>query len=129
MKDPVDQHLSRRERQIMDIIYVLGKASARQVREGMSDPPTRTAVRTMLRILENKGQIKHTKRGREFLYQPIRPRATAGKSALKRVLSTFFDGSLTKAMAVHLSDSKSALSDEEIDQLAALIRQAKKKGV
>ena len=129
MKHPVDQHLSRRERQIMDIIYALGKASARQVCEGMSDPPTRTAVRTMLRILEDKGQLKHTKKGREFIYQPIRPRATAGKSALKRVLNTFFNGSLTKAMAVHLSDSKSNLSDEEIEQLAALIRQAKKKGV
>ena len=113
----------------MDIIYALGKASAKQVLEGMSDPPTRTAVRTMLRILEDKGQLKHTKKGREFIYQPTRARASAGRSALKKVLCTFFDGSLTKAMAVHLSDSKSDLSDEEIKQLAALIRQAKKKGV
>ena len=73
--------------------------------------------------------IDLAKKSREFIYQPIRPRATAGKSALKRVLYTFFDGSLTKAMAVHLSDSKSDLSDEEIKQLGALIRQAKKKGV
>ena len=129
MKHPAEHHLSRRERQIMDIIYALGKASAKQVHEGMSDPPTRTAVRTMLRILEEKGQLKHTKKGREFIYQPVRARASAGRSALKRVLSTFFDDSLTRAMAVHLSDSKSALTDEEIDQLAALIRQAKKKGV
>ena len=128
MKNPTDRHLSRRERQIMDIIYALGEASAWQVLEGMSDPPSRTAVRTFLRILEEKGHLVHTKKSREFIYQPIRPRVSAGQSALKRVLHTFFEGSLEKAVAIHLSDPKSSLPDDELKRLAALIRKTRKKG-
>jgi len=74
MSEPSDAHLSRRERQIMDIIYGLREASATQVLAAMPDPPTRTAVRTLLRILEQKGQLKHIKRSREFIYQPVYPR-------------------------------------------------------
>lgn len=128
MKDSADQHFSRREREIMDIIYARAEASASGVLEAMADPPSRTAVRTMLRILEDKGQLRHRKEGREFIYQPIRPRVSAGKSALRRVLHTFFDGSLEEAVALHLSDPKSELSDGELKRLAALIRQMRKKG-
>ena len=129
MADSAYQHLSRRERQIMDIVYALGEASATHVLGGLPDPPSRTAVRTMLRILEEKGQLDHRKQGREFIYQPTRPRASAGRSALKRVLHTFFDGSLEKAVAVHLSDPKSGLTAEDLKRLADVIRQARKKGV
>ena len=112
----------------MDIVYSLNRASTIQVPEDMSDPPSRPTARTMLRILEEKGQLKHKKKGREFIHQPIRPRVSAGQSALKRVLHTFFEGSLEQAVAVHLSDPKSSLSDDELKRLSELIRQAKKKG-
>jgi len=128
MDDQADRDLSRRERQIMGIVYARGQASATEVLSGLPDPPTRTAVRTLLRILEDKGHLKHTKRGREFLYRPTRPRTRAGRSALRRVLQTFFDGSLETAVAVHLSDPQSALSAEELERLADLVRRARKRG-
>ena len=129
MSESTDLNLSRRERQIMDIIYGRGEASATDVLNDMPDPPTRTAVRTMLRILEEKGHLVHKKKGREFIYQPTRARTRAGLSALRRVVQTFFEGSLEKAVAVHLSDPKSLLSEDELKRLADLIRQARKKGV
>ena len=128
MSEPADLNLSRRERQIMDIIYARGEASATDVLNDMPDPPTRTAVRTMLRILEEKGHLVHKKKGREFVFQPTRARTRAGLSALQRVVRTFFEGSLEKAVAVHLSDPKSGLSEDELKRLADLIRQARKKG-
>ena len=127
MSDGVDRQLSRRERQIMDIVYAQGKVSVTQVMEAMPDAPTRTAVRTLLRILEQKGQLKHTKRGREFIYQPVHTRKRVGKSTFNRVLNTFFEGSLTKAVAVHLSDPGNGLSDEELERLEDLIREARTK--
>ena len=127
MSEASDAHLSRRERQIMDIIYGLREASATQVLEAMSNPPTRTAVRTILRILEQKGQLKHIKRGREFIYQPVYARKRVAQSALKRVLNTFFDGSLEGAVAQHLSDSGTQVSDAELKRLGDLICQARKK--
>lgn len=120
--------LSRRERQIMDVIYSRGSASATHVLAEMPDPPSRTAVRTMLRILEQKGHLKHHKQGREFIYQPTRPRQRAGQSAMKRVLRTFFDGSLEKAVAAHLADDGATLTEDELKRVAELIRQARKKG-
>jgi predicted transcriptional regulator len=120
-------HLSRRERQIIEVIYAKGEATASDVLERMPDPPTRTAVRTFLRILEDKGHLKHTKRGREFVYQPTRRRERAGQSALQRVLQTFFDGSLEKAVASHLADPGSEISPEELQRLSALIRQTRQK--
>ena len=119
--------LSRRERQIMDIVYSRGEASATHVLDGMSDPPTRTAVRTMLRILEDKGHLKHRKEGREFVYRPTQPRSRAGRSALRRVLDTFYDGSLNSAVAAHLSDPRSDLTIEELRRLEALIQDQRKR--
>ncbi len=112
----------------MDIVYGRGEASATHVLLDMPDPPSRASVRTMLRILEVKGHLKHYKRGREFIYQPIRPRRRAGQSAMRRVLSTFFDGSLEQAVAAHLSDSAADLSTDELNRLVRLIRQAGTKG-
>ncbi len=120
-------HLSRRERQIIEVIYAKGEATATDVVGNMPDPPTRTAVRTLLRILEAKGHLKHVKRGREFVYQPTRRRERAGRSALQRVLQTFFEGSLEKAVAAHLADPDAEVSTNELQRLSALIRQAKQK--
>jgi len=127
MSEP-DLHLSRRERQIMDVVYALGEATASDVVANMPDSPHRTTIRTMLRILEEKGHLTHKKRSREFVYQPTRARTRAGQSALRRVVHTFFEGSLEKAVAVHLSDPKSNLSEDELKRLADLIRQARRKG-
>jgi predicted transcriptional regulator len=128
MVGPVDEQLSRRERQIMDIIYARGAATAAEVHGDLADPPSRTAVRTLLRILEDKGHLTHRQDGLRFVYQPSRPRGPAGRSALKRVLRTFFDGSLEKAVAAHLADAASELGPDELARLARLIERARKKG-
>jgi BlaI family penicillinase repressor len=120
--------LSRRERQIMDIIYAQGGATAIEVVDRLPDPPSKTAIRTLLRILEEKGHLKHIQRGREYVYQPIQPRLRAGRSAFQRVLQTFFEGSLEKAVAAHLADSSANLAAEELKRLADLIHQARNKG-
>jgi predicted transcriptional regulator len=120
-------HLSRRERQIMDVVYAKGEATATDVLETLPDAPTRTAIRTLLRILEDKGHLLHTKRAREFVYHPTRPRERAGQSAFGRVLQTFFDGSLEKAVAAHLADPGAEISPEELRRLSSLINQAKRK--
>jgi BlaI family penicillinase repressor len=120
--------LSRRERQIMDVIYGRGGATALEVVDGLPDPPSKTAVRTLMRILEEKGHLKHVQRGREFVYQPTQPRLRAGRSAFQRVIQTFFDGSLEKAVAAHLADSAASLSTDELKRLADLIHQARNKG-
>jgi BlaI family penicillinase repressor len=119
--------LSRRERQIMSIVYAQGEASAVEVWEALPDRPSRTAVRTLLRILEEKGRLRHRKLGRQFVYRPTRPRGRAGRSALQGVLTTFFDGSLEKAVAAHLSDPTAKPSPEELERLARLIREARKR--
>ncbi len=123
----MDEHaqLSRRERQIMDIVYARGEASATQVLEDMHDPPTRTAVRTMLRILEGKGHLEHRKEGREHVYRPTKPRESAGRSALRRVLDTFYEGSLEEAVAAHLTDPKSRPKPDELKRLSTLIRETR----
>jgi predicted transcriptional regulator len=120
-------HLSRRERQIMDAVYAGGEATATDVVARLPDAPTRTAVRTFLRILEAKGHLRHVKRGREFVYLPVRPRKTAGRSAFQRVLQTFFEGSLEKAVAAHLADPVAEVSPEELKKLSAVISEARRK--
>jgi predicted transcriptional regulator len=124
-------NLSRRERQIMEIIYARGKATASSVLADLPDPPSRTAVRTLLTILEQKGHLTHLKEGREFLYQPTRPRSRAGKSALRRVIETFFDGSLEKAVAAHLAEGQRSgrIDPQELQRLAELIEEARRKGI
>ncbi len=126
MKDPL--HLSRRERQVMEVIYTRGEASAHQVLKDLPDPPTRTAVRTFLRILEDKGHLVHRKEGREFIYRPTRAPQQAARSALRRMLSTFFGGSMEGAVAAYLADPGTKLSAEEISRLRDLVEQAARKG-
>jgi BlaI family transcriptional regulator, penicillinase repressor len=123
-----EETLSRRERQIMDIVYSRGEATAADVVGALPDPPTKTAVRTLLRILEEKGHLTHKQDGLTFVYRASRPRGRAGRTALRRVLQTFFDGSLEKAVAAHLGDSASELSREELTRLADLIEHARRKG-
>ncbi|MCI0684710.1 MAG: BlaI/MecI/CopY family transcriptional regulator [Gemmataceae bacterium] len=120
--------LSRRERQIMEIVYRRGQASAAEVVAELPDPPSKTAVRTLLRILEDKGHLKHRQEGLAYVYVPARSRSQAAKSAFRRVLDTFFEGSLEKAVAAHLGDDAADLSPDELARLANLIRQARKKG-
>jgi BlaI family transcriptional regulator, penicillinase repressor len=126
---PMTNDLSRRERQIIEVVYAHaadGKgATAEQVEAGLPDPPTRTAVRTFLRMLEDRGLLRHEKRGRAFVYKPVKPAGQAGKSALRRVVETFFGGSLERALTAHLADER--LSDEEIRRLEDLIEKAKRK--
>ncbi len=120
-------HLSRREQQIMEAIYARGEATASEVVASIPDAPTRTAVRTLLRILEAKGHLKHIKRSREFVYQPTRPRERAGQSAFQRAVQTFFGGSLEKAVAAYLQDPESEVQPDELRRLSVLINQARRK--
>lgn len=109
----------------MNVIYAGAELTASQVWERLSDQPSRTAVRTFLRILEDKGHVTHHKRGREFVYSPVRPREDAGRSALSTVLQTFFEGSLEKAVASHLADPSASPDDAELKRLAQLVREAR----
>ena len=120
--------LSRREREIMDAVFARGEASAKHVLETLDEPPTRTAVRTMLRNLVEKGRLTQRKVGRELFYKPTSPRKKVGQSAIRRVLSTFFDGSLEQAVSAHLADKNADLADDELKKLASLIRKARQKG-
>jgi predicted transcriptional regulator len=128
MSSSHEEHLSRRERQIMDVIYARGSASAADVAQALPDPPSKTAVRTLLRILEDKGHLTHEQLGIKYVYRPSRPRGAAGRSALRRVLDTFFEGSMEHALAAHLTDANSDLSAEELKRLSALISKARKSG-
>jgi predicted transcriptional regulator len=120
--------LSRRERQIMEVIYARGEATATEVVKAIPDAPTRTSVRTLLRILEAKGHVRHTKRGREFVFHPTQGRERAGKSAFERVLETFFGGSLEEALSAHLFSRKNRMTREERDRLVRLIEAVRKEG-
>ena len=118
--------LSRRERQILDILYAKGSATVAEVQEAMPDPPSYSAVRALLRILEEKGHARHEAQGTRYLYLPMVPRERARNSALSRIVQTFFDGSAAQAAAA-LVDSGS-LSDEELTRLSSLIERARKEG-
>lgn len=126
MARSTDPPLSRRERQIMDVIYARGQASALEVLRDLPDPPGKTAVRTLLRILEEKGQLVHTQDGQTYVYKPRHPRETAGNSAFRRVLDVFFGGSLEQAVAAHLGESAEELDENELKRLANLIQSARK---
>ena len=128
MSGNTHQHLSRRERQIMDIIYQRGQATAAEVQEDMPDPPSYSAVRAMLRLLEEKGYLKHEQDGPRYLFKPTLAREKARKSALKQMLETFFDGSTEQAVAALLNLSKPKLSQDELDRLSLMIETAKKEG-
>ncbi|KPJ88216.1 MAG: CopY family transcriptional regulator [Gemmatimonas sp. SG8_17] len=120
--------LSRRERQIMDVIYARGSATVRDVMDGIPDPPSYSAVRAMLRVMEEKGHLEHRHDGPRYVYVPTMPHSQARESAMKQMLRTFFDGSAERAVAALLDMSGSDLSELELDRLAALIEQARKEG-
>ena len=126
MPNPSD--LSRRERQIMDIVFANGEATVNKICANLPDPPTTMAVRRMMHILEEKGHLKRSEDGREVVYAPTEAKSEAGKSAFQRVLETFFGGSLEDALAAHLVGRKDKVSAAERTRLVKLIDQAKKEG-
>jgi BlaI family penicillinase repressor len=120
--------LSKRERQIMDIVYAHGEVTASRVVAQMPDALSRAAVRTFLRILEDKGHITHRLDGREFVFRPTIARTKVGQSAFRRVLDVFFSGSLEQAVAAYLAENHEPLDPDELEKMAALIRHARKQG-
>lgn len=120
--------LSRRERQIMDIVYRRGAATAAEIQEDMADAPSYSAVRAMLRVLEEKGQLRHQQDGLRYVFTATTPRESARRAALRHLLATFFEGSAEQAVATLLDVSRPKLSDEELARLSELIDQAKKEG-
>lgn len=125
---PEPAELSRRERQIMDAVFSLGEATVNKVVETIPSPPTTMAVRRMMHILEEKGYLRRRKSGREVIYVARQSKNKAGRSALEKVLETFFGGSLEEALAAHLHARKDGVSDDERDRLIELIKQAKQEG-
>jgi predicted transcriptional regulator len=122
-----NSHLSRRERQIMDIIYACGEATAAAVHEALPSAPSYSAVRALLRILEEKGHLAHRENGPRYVFTPTEPRAQASKSALRRVVQTFFEGSLSSAVAALVDAEGGKLNAEELQRIEAIIKAAKAK--
>ena len=121
--------LSRRERQILDILYQRGQATAAEVQSLLPEPPSYSAVRALLRILEEKGHVRHDQDGPRYVYLPTVPRDNAQRSAMRHLLQTFFDGSAEQAISALLDDSSAKLSGAELDRLARMIDTARKSGV
>jgi predicted transcriptional regulator len=122
------QTLSRRERQIMDIVYSRGQATANEVMENLSDPPSYSAVRALLRVLEEKGHLRHALDGQRYVYSPTVARERVQRSALRRVLQTFFDNSAEEAVAALLDITQERLSDDELERMEKLIKQTRREG-
>jgi BlaI family penicillinase repressor len=120
--------LSRRERQIMDVLYQRGRATALEVQESLPDPPSYSAVRALLRILEDKGHVRHEQDGPRYIFTPKTPRDKARRSAIRHMMETFFEDSPEQAVAALLDVSSSKLSEEELDRLARLIENARLEG-
>jgi BlaI family penicillinase repressor len=122
------EDLTRRERQIMDAVYKLGEASVADVRAEMRDPPSYNTVRTLMKVLTQKGFLEFSADGPRYIYRPTTPVEEAQTSALRRLLATFFEGSPTRAMAALMDFSASDLTDDELDTLASLIKDARREG-
>ena len=125
---PPEQDLSRRERQIMDILHRAGKATAADVLDNLADAPSYSAVRALLKILETKGHIRHEEEGRAYVYMPVARRTDARQSALSHLLKTFFDNSAEQAVAALLAIKGEKMSDAELSRMGKLIENAKKEG-
>jgi predicted transcriptional regulator len=128
MPAPLAHKLSRRERQIMDLLFQQGAATAAEVRDGIPDAPSYSAVRALLRTLEEKGFVTHREDGPRYVYAPTVARDAARRSALRHLVQTFFDGSASQAMAALMDLSDRTLSREELDRLAHLVEQSKEEG-
>ena len=125
-RNPLDE-LSRRERQIMDVLLTEGEASAEQVRAGLPDPPSNSAVRAMLARLEEKGQVRHAERGLRYVYSPTISAESAKRSAVSRLVQVFFDGSMAQAVSGLLDMSAGRLDDAELDRLAAAVEEERRR--
>jgi BlaI family transcriptional regulator, penicillinase repressor len=125
-RKPRPAALSRRERQIMDILYRRGRATASEVLEDLSGSPNYSTVRTQLRVLEEKGHVRHEEHGLRYVYEPAVPRAAARKSALRHLVETFFDGSAEQVVAAVLGGEASRLSEEDLTHIEALVAKARK---
>jgi predicted transcriptional regulator len=128
MARPAHDPLSRRERQIMDVVYRMGRATAAEVQEALADPPSYSAVRALLRVLEEKGHLRHEQDGPRYVFLPTVPRDKARRSALRQLVQTFFEGSTAQAVAALLDAPDAKLSDEDLERLARLIDQARQEG-
>src|SRR6516225_9362542 len=126
MRKDGHRHLSRRERQIMDILYQRGRASASEVHEALPDAPSYSAVRAKLRVLEEKGHVRHQEESLRYVYLPTLPRDTARRSALRHMLATFFEGSVEQAVAALLDLSSADLTPKDLDLISKLIEEARK---
>ena len=120
--------LSRRERQVLDVLHRLGRATAAQVRDALDDPPSDSAVRTHLRILEDKGHARHHADGPRYVYEPAVETAQAGRGALRHAVATFFSGAPERAFAALLDESAPDLSPDDLDRLQALVERARHQG-
>ena len=125
MQAPWHSRLSRRERQIMDILFRLGRAAARVVREELPGDPSSSTVRTQLRILEKKGHVRHEEEGLRYVYRPVTPRRAARRSALRHLVETFFDGSAEQAVAALLGGEARRLTEPELDRIARVVSDAR----
>jgi predicted transcriptional regulator len=128
MPRPLHAALTRRERQIMDILYRHGRATAGQVMDDLPGNPSYSTVRTQLRVLEEKGHVRHEEQGLRYVYMPAVPRYAARKSALRHLVETFFDGSAEKAVAALLGGEAARLSEEDLERIADLVAKARKEG-
>ena len=122
------EKLGRRERQILEAVYRLGSASVNEVLADLPDPPSYSAVRTFLRILEEKGHLTHTQDGARYIYRPTKPRPPVAREALYKLIETFFGGHPEQVVNTLLTDEQRRLSEEEVDRLSAMIAEARKKG-
>ena len=129
MRKDGHRDLSRRERQIMDILYQRGRATASEIHAEVPEPPTYSAVRAKLRVLEEKGHVRHEEEALRYVYLPTLPRETARRSALRHMVATFFEGSVEEAVAALLDLSAARLSKKDLDRISNLIEEAKKEGV
>ena len=126
--EELSQKLSRRERQIMDVLYQHGRATAAEVQANLPEPPSYSAVRAMLRVLEEKGHVHHQQDGPRYVYRPRVGRDRAKRSALRHLVRTFFDGSREQLVAALLDDGAAQLSEDELDRMARLIARARQEG-
>ena len=128
MTPPAPTSLSRRERQIMDVLYRRSRATAAEVMQDLPGEPSYSTVRAQLRVLEDKGHVRHDEVGLKYVYAPAVPRQAARRSALRHLVRTFFDGSAENLVAAILGNEASKLSDEELDRIADLVESARKEG-
>ena len=128
MTRPAEHQLSRRERQIMEVLYQCHRASVAQIRAALPDPPSYSAVRALLRILGEKGHVRHEEKDLRYVYFPTIPRERVRLAALRRMVETFFDGSAAQVVATLLDPSTARLTSDELDRIAKLIAKARKDG-